>query len=272
MVASIIVILLVLIMSVLVFYMNRTAKDVHIQQEELNLTNWPKGFDGVTFLFVSDIHKNLITQEIRDRLQKSQIDLVFLGGDIIERGVSLTQVREHVRFFCSLAPTYFVWGNHDYDVDPRALDTLLREEGVQVLDNRATAFEAGEDRFWLIGVDDISRAKDQLSYALMDIDAPGYRFLLAHDPMIIQKIESQHQISMVWSGHTHGGQIRLPVLSKKILGPFYHKYVSGFYAFPEKGTTLFISQGIGTSHFPFRFGTQAEIHLFTLRSAEDENR
>lgn len=260
------ILILFLFALLLIIAMFFRAKRLQIQKEQIQLPHWPKGFDGVTFLFITDIHKESFSSAIRRELESAKIDLVLLGGDLVEKGVPLSRARENVRFLCSLAPVYFVWGNHDYQVDFRELDILLRDEGVQVLDNRATVFEAGEDRVWLIGVDDVSRGRDELAFALQDIHGPGYRLLLAHDPKIIQKIKPEDQIGMVWCGHTHGGQILLPFFSSKILGPFYRQYSSGFYQLEEKGLTLFVSQGMGTSHLPLRLGTQAEIHLFTLRS------
>ncbi|GAA0367269.1 metallophosphoesterase [Bacillus horti] len=251
----------------LIYVMYKKAKNLKLRQQEITVDGWPQGFDGVNFLFISDLHREVISEEMKEKLKGLAIDVVLIGGDLTEKGASLDVVKQHVQFFTSLAPTYFVWGNHDYEADDRELDLLLQLSGVHILDNRAISFEAGEDRLWLLGVDDLSRNRAQLHYALLDIEqSPGFRIVLAHDPKIVLSIEKEHQIGLVFSGHTHGGQIRIPFIGSKIFGAFYSKYSAGFYPFKEKGLTLFISQGAGTSHIPLRLGTESELHLFTIRS------
>jgi predicted MPP superfamily phosphohydrolase len=257
---------------ILIGYMLWEAKQLDIKEQELILPDWPEGFDEVRFLFVTDLHRRLIPKHIRKELRQTitekKIDLVFIGGDITEKRVSLQQVQDNIRFLSSLAPSYFVWGNNDYTGDYRALDIMLREEGVTVLDNRAVSFEAGQDRLWLVGVDECSLKRDQLSLALADIEQPGYRLLLAHNPIIIKKITAEDQIKGVLSGHTHGGQICLPLIGPISLPPgsFFRKYVAGEYTLQHKQLKLFVSKGVGTSALPLRLLARPEIHILTMKS------
>lgn len=255
----------------LLIYMWYEAKTLKIDRRELYLPEWPQGFDGVKVLFLSDIHSRILPQWVRDELKQEKVDLIIIGGDLTEKGVPLQKVEDHISFLTSLGLTYFVWGNHDYQVDYRELDLLLREKKVTVLDNRAVSFESGGDRLWLVGIDDVSKNRDNLHLALADVEQPGYRLLLSHNPIIVEKIKESDQIHGVLSGHTHGGQICLP-----FLGPItghrnsvVSKYVSGEYYLPEGKMSLFVSKGVGTSHLPLRLLAPPELHILTLRSKSE---
>lgn len=261
-----------IVVFIVMGYMLWEAKQLDIKEQELILPDWPEGFNEVRFLFVTDLHRRLIPKDIRKEIRQiitqKNIDLVFIGGDITEKRVPLQRVQDNIRFLSSLAPSYFVWGNNDYSGDYRALDIMLREEGVTVLDNRAVSFEAGQDRLWLVGVDECALKRDQLKMALADIEQPGYRLLLAHNPIIVKKIKAEDQIKGVMSGHTHGGQICLPWLGpiSLPLGSFYRKYVAGEYTLQQGQLKLFVSKGVGTSALPLRLLARPEIHIFTMKS------
>jgi predicted MPP superfamily phosphohydrolase len=246
------------------------AKQLIIQKQELALPDWPEGFDGVRFLFITDLHRRLIPKHVRQALLEEKLDLVLIGGDITEKRVSLKRVEDNIRFLSSLGPSYFVWGNHDYAGDYRALDTMLRDYRVTILDNKATSFESGSDRLWLVGIDECSLKRDQLNHALMDIEEPGYRLLLSHNPIIIEKLKEQDQIKGVLSGHTHGGQICLPLLGPISLPPnsFYRKYVSGEFLLKNGSLKLFVSKGAGTSNVPLRLLAPPEVHIFTMKALQ----
>jgi predicted MPP superfamily phosphohydrolase len=261
-----------LVFIFLIGYMQWEAKQLRIIERELALPDWPEGFDGVRFLFITDLHRHIIPEDVRDKLREivteEKIDLVLIGGDITEKGTPIKRVQDNIRFLSSLAPSYFAWGNNDYTGDYRALDIMLREEGITVLDNHAVSFEAGQDRLWLIGVDECSLKRDQLPMALTYIEQPGYRLLLSHSPIIVKKIKDEDQIRGVLSGHTHGGQICLPIIGPITLPPksFFRKYIAGEYVLRNGRLKLFISKGVGTSTIPLRLLATPEIHILTMRS------
>ena len=277
---GLIVIIIVLGLALLL-YMIWEARSLQVNKEELRLPNWPKGFDGVKFLFITDIHRRTLPETIKNSIQKEKIDLILIGGDVTEKNVPMRRVRENIRFLSSLAPAYFVWGNHDYQVNYRELDILLREEKVQVLDNRSVSFESGDDCLWLIGVDDVSLKRDNLDLALLDIDKPGYQLLLCHNPDIMKKLEDKPLIRTILCGHTHGGQICLPFIGPviRLFKPRFTPYYSGKYTLSGFGAregkqekldiptkTLFISRGVGTTRLPIRLLAPPEINLLTFRS------
>jgi predicted MPP superfamily phosphohydrolase len=264
--------ILCVLVFVLVVYMYWEAHSLLVKEQLLYLPEWPEGFEEVRFLFISDLHRRKLPHHIKDQLSKEKIDLVLIGGDITEKSVPFSRVRENVRFLSSLGPSYFVWGNNDYNVDYRKLDILLREEKVTVLANDAVSFESGVDRLWLIGVDDASVNRDQIELAIGEIVEPGYRLLLSHNPIIVEKLNEKDEIKAVLSGHTHGGQICLPFIGPlvKYLGnSLLTKYVSGEYSIKNGKGKLFISNGVGTSGLPLRLLARPEVHLFTIKRARE---
>lgn len=166
-------------LSIWLFLMYRQAKDIRLVETDLYLKDWPAGFEGIRILFVSDLHREVVPEKIKAELKKKTIDLVLFGGDLVVKDDSFDRVLEEIRFMASLAPSYFVWGNHDYEADYRHFDQLLRSNGIGVLDNRAVLFEVGEDNVWLIGVDDATKGRDDLEFALGDIDQPASAFYFA---------------------------------------------------------------------------------------------
>ncbi|CAM3440754.1 metallophosphoesterase [Cytobacillus oceanisediminis] len=241
----------------LLIYMLKEAFADRIIYKELSFSEFPESFGEVKLFFISDIHRRLISEKIIDEVKGKKTDLVIIGGDLMEKGVPFERVKKNVLMLMEIAPVYFVWGNNDYEVDFHQLDALLLECGVKILDNTALSFESQKgDRFVLIGTDDLSKDRERLDLALEDAGTGGFRVLVSHDPRIAKQIKKEHNIHLVLSGHTHGGQIH-------ILG--YSPYEKGrIKKLPE--TTILISNGFGTTGVPLRLGAKAETHFITLKN------
>lgn len=240
----------------LVLFMYREAFADRVIQNHLYFDEFPESFGEVKIYFISDIHKRVISEKLIEEVRLLKPDIVIIGGDLVEKGVSFQRVRDNLDKLKTLGPVYFVWGNNDYEVDFRKLDTLFLDCGVKVLDNTAVSFESeAGDQFVLLGVDDMSKRRDRLDLALMDAPETGFRVLVSHSPEIIRKIKKEHRIQLVLSGHTHGGQIH-------ILG--FSPYEKGSIK-KQKETTLLISNGYGTTALPLRLGAKAETHVITVK-------
>ncbi|MDP4170651.1 MAG: metallophosphoesterase, partial [Bacillota bacterium] len=182
-----------------------------------------------------------------------------IGGDIIEKGVPFNRVKENVKKLKEIGPVYFVWGNNDYEVDYHELDAILLENKVKILDNTAVTFESAEgEKLSLLGVDDLSLKRDRLDLSLQDAEDESFKILASHNPKITEKILSEHQISLVLSGHTHGGQIHIFGYSPHERGKTE----------VLKNTMVLISNGYGTTTIPLRLGAPAQCHLITLKTKD----
>jgi predicted MPP superfamily phosphohydrolase len=236
-------------------HMYREAHKNTLSEQVIAFPDFPESFGEVVVFFISDIHKRKVAREIAAQA-KGRADLVIIGGDLVERGVSLEQVSENIKILSEIGPTYFVWGNNDYEVDYHELDAILLDHKVKILDNTAVLFESEEEeKLNILGVDDVALERDRLDLALADCEEESFRILVSHNPEIIDKLSEQARVRLVLSGHTHGGQIRLF---------HFRRYLkSGVYQYPH--TTLFVSNGYGTTLLPLRLGAPAQTHLITIK-------
>ncbi|MCM3093065.1 MULTISPECIES: metallophosphoesterase [unclassified Cytobacillus] len=245
----------------LLLFMLREAFADRIIYKELFFPEFPESFGEIKLFFISDIHRRTVSDSIIAEIKERKPDLVIIGGDLLEKGVSFDRVKKNLLGLKECGPVYFVWGNNDYEADYHLLDALLLDCGVKILDNTARSFESDEgERFVLLGTDDLSKERDRLDLALEDAGPGGFRVLVSHDPRIINSIKKEQNIHLVLSGHTHGGQI----------------HIFGFSPY-EKGrikelpqTTILISNGYGTTGMPLRLGAKSETHLLTLKKLRNE--
>jgi uncharacterized protein len=227
-----------------------------VSRHELFFSDFPQSFGQVSIFFISDIHRRVISDKIIEEVL-GKVDIVIIGGDLTEKGVPMKRVSKNIQKLKKLGPVYFVWGNNDYEVDYRKLDVILLESNVKALYNTSVTFESEfGDKISLLGVDDLNQNLDRIDLALMDADKESFKILASHYPDIVEKVDQEHEIRLVLSGHTHGGQIH-------ILG--YSPYERGKLKVLDN-TTLLISNGYGTTTLPLRLGAPAECHLITLKN------
>ncbi|AJY78013.1 hypothetical protein VN24_24900 [Paenibacillus beijingensis] len=251
-----------------------------LQEEEISFERLPPAFDGFRIFFISDIHRRKLHPSLIAMVQQAGgADLVLIGGDVREKGVPLERVRHNVRRLAAIAPVYMVYGNHDYDDNIKPLQKLLQQESVRTLKNESVFLSRGRERIRLAGVDDPFTERDSLKTALADRRASGvFTLLAAHDPIIADRLNGA-DVDLVLSGHTHGGQMVLPLYGPVIRPGSVRTYCKGWFSLENKGGTsalaetttgprpvrLFVSCGYGTSKAPIRLGVPPETHLFTLR-------
>ncbi|AOH55550.1 metallophosphoesterase [Peribacillus muralis] len=247
--------IIIVLVFVMVFYMWRTAKQDRLIIQDLYFNDFPEGFGDMRIFFISDLHRRILSDHLIEGA-RGKVDLVIIGGDIRESGVPIERVENNLLKLKELGPLYFVWGNNDYEGDFHELDATLLKHGVKILDNTAVSFESQKGReIALLGIDDITEERDRLDLALSDCGNEPFRILVSHNPSVKKQLTSEHRISLVLSGHTHGGQIR-------IFG--YGPYQIG--GIKKEGDCLYMtSNGYGTSAVPLRLEARPETHLFTLK-------
>ncbi|WP_174734040.1 metallophosphoesterase [Mesobacillus harenae] len=239
-------------------HMYKEAQTDRVIINKLFFSDFPKSFGEVTIFFISDIHHRKVSQQIIEQV-KGKADLIVIGGDLAEKGVSMSRIKENLLKLKDLGPVYFVWGNNDYETDSHELDALLLDLGIKILDNTAVKFESDSgEELVMLGVDDVGLERDRLDLALADAGDNGFRVLISHNPVIFKKIDQNNRIRLVISGHTHGGQIRIFGFGPYELG-----------GIKEHGnTTVLTSNGYGTTKIPLRLGAPAQTHLITLSHSE----
>ena len=249
---------------------------------ELVLARLPAALDGLTIAQLSDFHYD-------DRLGKvpivravdmvNQLDphLVLLTGDFVTISVlseylhnarqAANVIEPCARLLSSLRPplgVFAVLGNHDSDSDPVRIVETLHTYGITTLRNRSFPLQMGGGRIWLGGVEDALVGKPDLSATLRGIPPSEPVVLLVHEPDFADQV-ARCPVDLQLSGHSHGGQIRFPLIGAPYLPELARKYPRGL---RQVGPlTLYTNVGLGTIRIPARLGCPPEVTLFTLRAA-----
>jgi predicted MPP superfamily phosphohydrolase len=160
--------------------------------------------------------------------------------------------------------TFVVMGNHERHLPPEAGEMPFHRSGLTVLCNQAQEIWVDGASLWILGLDDLLRGHGDLSLALRGVPDEACKVLLVHEPDFADRAAC-YPIDLQLSGHTHGGQVRLPGVGALILPKMGHKYPMGLYR--VRHMWLYTNRGLGTDSLPMRFYCRPEITLFTLRSA-----
>jgi len=241
---------------VMLIIMLLKAKENRVSIHHIEFDNFPIHIDSLKIFFISDIHRRTVTDQLLEKIP-DKVDVVMIGGDLTESGVPFSRVEQNIRALRSLAPVYFVYGNNDYEVDQKSFEDILEKNNVHILKNSYKELSSSHSgRIVLLGIEDISNERDRLDLALHDPNQveTDFKILLSHNPDIYHKINQNDRISLVLSGHTHGGQIRF-------LGWGFYK--KGSFQSLRKAKLL-VSNGYGTTALPLRLGAPAEAHFLHL--------
>ncbi|GIN92054.1 metallophosphoesterase [Siminovitchia terrae] len=237
----------------LLFMMVRAAFADSVHVHVLSFDKYPSEIDDLNLFFISDIHRRTIHDNIINEA-KGKADIVIIGGDLTEKGVPFSRVRDNLKKLSKIAPAYFIWGNNDYEVDLKQLENVFREFNVTVLKNEAAFLPGSNEKVVLVGTD-FTDTSEIMRIILYSINNSAFRIVLSHNPALAEEVSEVDNVPLILSGHTHGGQIRILGF-----GP-YEK--GGIKKYPA--TTLFVSNGYGTSLLPLRLGAPAETHLITVK-------
>jgi len=248
-----------------------------VERVEVSLARLVKELDGLTIAHLSDLHYEspASAEIIRTAVQITHglaPDLVVLTGDYVTRYPfqSGLRVAEDSKPCAQLledlhAPlgVFAVLGNHDCASDSRLVTRSLEANGVTVLRNFNLRLERSGGPFWIAGVDDVIGGGARLDRALQGIPRDGATVLLAHEPDFADSVVS-YAVDLQLSGHSHGGQVRLPFVGAPYLPPLGRKYPWGLRRLGR--LHLYTNRGIGAIPLPVRFNCPPEITLLTLRT------
>ena len=157
---------------------------------------------------------------------------------------------------------FAVPGNHDMQDEGRVYRNAIRSTPLTDLTNRAVRVTHGSESMWFAGVDDLWHGKPHLQTALTDVPAGAAVVLLSHNPDFAEA-QPDPRVGLMLSGHTHGGQVYLPILGAPWVPSRYgQKYISGLVQGPA--TQVYVTRGIGETGVPLRFNCPPEINLLTL--------
>ncbi|WP_263358703.1 metallophosphoesterase [Acidicapsa ligni] len=256
---------------------------IDLKHIDIALRGLPPAFEGVRIVQLSDIHMDEFTEpfflrHVVQRINALQPDIVLLTGDYVSANERAASFAIGAAWQCAgilkeltCPQRYSILGNHDVIVGTDEVTEALTASGIPVLNNTHLPLERNGDRIWLAGLDDPlaghANAESAIPASIRNVPNEPV-ILMCHGPDYIDHILRHpvgRSIDLTLSGHTHGGQVRIPLTPAFNLPPMGQKYVEGHF---QLGTMqLYVNRGIGTVGLPFRFNCPPEITHITLRRA-----
>jgi uncharacterized protein len=253
---------------------------LEVVEQAIRLRRLPEAFHGLRLVQVSDIHydeyaePSFIREMVR-RINTLHPDVVVLTGDFVTDGVQPRHLSARLSYPCAeilsgiQCPHRFAsLGNHDTLVGWEVVVDALKVHGIPTLLNSSLPVERDGARLWFAGIRSSSEDFPELHEAMPALASPNEPvILLAHEPDYALHA-AKYGVDLMLSGHTHGGQIRLPIFGTpgSMLPRGGRLFVRGY--FNVGPLQLYVNRGIGTVTVPMRFRCPPEISMFTLQPSE----
>jgi predicted MPP superfamily phosphohydrolase len=215
---------------------------------------------SIKIAHLTDIHTSGLGRRERKMLQiveAEQPDLIVITGDSINITADYAGLREVLKELHAPLGVWVVRGNHENWWPVKDEQEFYRSAGVKLLVNSSAEVTAG---VWLIGLDDLFAGTPDLEKAFAGVPEAEYKIALFHSPVYFDKMAGRSDV--VLAGHSHGGQVRLPIFGPVWTPPFVGQYFEGW--FEKRGTKMYVSRGVGTSIIDVRFWCRPEIAFITL--------
>ncbi len=240
---------------------------IRVTRHDVALRGLPPGAEGCRIAHLTDFHRGRMTSdallEHAVRLaNEQQPDLIVLTGDYVTRDSRdiepaasiIGRLRANLGVFASL-------GNHDYSAGGEAVAAALTRNGAGVLRNQSILLENG---LRLVGIDDDRFGHADVARSLKGVRPDEASVILAHNPALMEQLGQV--AALILSGHTHGGQIRMPILTERQVRRIGAKhYRAGWFTFGR--ARCYVNQGLGNVGLPIRIGCRPEVAIFSLRRA-----
>jgi predicted MPP superfamily phosphohydrolase len=242
-----------------------------LSEAQIELERLPAPYDGLRILMISDIHAGpfvspAVLERTIDRLVALEPDLILLPGDLLTSGIEEWFANRNT-FTKLRAPlgTFAVMGNHDhYSGEAERIIEVIEDSGIRVLNNDSHTLRRDGAALSLAGVDDVLLGQPDLDAALAGTEDPV--ILVSHNPDLLFEA-ARRGVALMLSGHTHGGQVRLPRLPVLVRQSRYRLDEGRF---TVGRTQAIVSRGLGAVGVPLRFGCPPEAMLLTLRTARNQ--
>jgi len=257
---------------------------IDVSTHEAVLAGLPADFDGLRIVQLSDIHMDEYTEafflrRVIEKINDLKPDVVLLTGDFVTSSKHSNAGALKAAWDCAgilkglaCKANYAILGNHDINAGAEGVIEAIQSCGIQFLRNSCLPLERGRGRMWIAGLDDSLEGSPNLD-ATVPAQIRKLRdepvVLMCHEPdyaVNIQTHPAGQAVGLMVSGHTHGGQIRLPLMGALALPPMGRRFIEGWFQLNQM--KLYVNRGIGTIGVPFRLDCPPEITLFTLRAAK----
>lgn len=244
-----------------------------VREVPLTLPAWPQPLDGMKIALLSDLHVGapFVREDKLARIvaetNAAAPDLVLLLGDYVAgeepgaRFIAPERIAAALSGLRARLGAYAVMGNHDWWYDGNHVTRAFTAAGLRVLENEVIELRDRDQPIWLAALADRMTRTQDVEGTIAKAGA-GTLIAFTHEPDIFPEIPRRAALTV--AGHTHGGQVALPILGRPVVPSRYgQRYAIGHVV--EDGKHLFVTPGIGTSIFPVRFGVPPEITILVLR-------
>ena len=235
---------------------------------DVPLRNLPPGLDGLKIVQISDLHYRPpfdLYDEVLELVSGENPDIIVITGDLVDDRQYVDKCVEYLRKLKAKHGIWAIRGNWEYwsEIDIPAFERDAAEAGVTFLVNESARVDLPGGTLWLVGVDDPFTRHNDLGKAMSEVPPDAAMVLLAHSPDIFDEASGAN-VSLVLVGHTHCGQIRLPLVGPVWTpSPTMREYDAGM--FRKGDTRMYVNAGIGVSGVKFRFFCRPEVTVITLR-------
>ena len=240
---------------------------------ELFIPDWSAELAGLRVAVLADLHVgspfNGIAklEKIVQLTNSLKPDLIVMPGDFVIHGVrggTFVAPEDAAAVLARLTAPMGVWaslGNHDWWLDARRVLAALEKHKIGVLEDGAVRIERGRTHFWLVGISDFWEGPHDVRKAVSQVNDDAPVLMFTHNPDVFPTLSNR--FSLLIAGHTHGGQVHIPLLGRPIVPSKYgQRFAYGHVV--EEGRHLFVSPGLGTSILPVRFRVPPEVTLLEL--------
>lgn len=247
---------------------------LQITKEYINSPHIPISFNQLKIIQFSDTHLGFHytlaqLEKLVTTINELEPDIIVFTGDLIDEPQTFTETQPLIKVLQKLQAThekFWIYGNHDhggYGTD--MIKNIMDQADFQLLQNSHTTITLENEQLVLAGIDDTILGTPDLEKSLTQVNPERFTILLSHAPDFAD-IAVNYPVDVQLSGHSHGGQVRLPFIGHLYTPTHAEKYTQGKYVLNDGKLLLYVNQGIGTTRLPFRFFCKPELHLFTLQN------
>lgn len=252
--------------------------DLRLERRTIAIPGLPEAFSGLRIAQLSDIHfaeytEPFFVREAVRRINALHPDIVLLTGDFVTMAPISNKYSQlyapvvaEILGGIECPHRWGVLGNHDWMVNGTLVCESMESVKIPILRNQYLPFERDGARIWLAGIMDALSWESNIPATVPPTAARDREkvILMAHEPDVLPAVAQTNAFDLMLSGHTHGGQVRLPFLPPLFLPPLGKRFVEGHFQMGR--TQLYVNRGLGAVGLPFRFRCPAELTEITLRA------
>ena len=246
-----------------------------VRQQTIQIESWPRELNGLRIAVVADIHAGapfIDDKKLRlivKRTNELHPDLIVILGDYmtgngwVRRQVKPEEFAPILKDLSAPLGLYSVLGNHDWWFNGKEVRRGLEQNGIKVLEDEVVQLNVRGTTLWLAGLADLWTRPQHIEETINKVPEGAPVIALTHNPDIFPQVSQR--VPLLLAGHTHGGQVRFPLIGSVVHSSKLGKRYESGHVF-ENNHHLFVTTGIGTSIMPVRFGVPPEIVLLTVNS------